>query len=119
MELGKKLRKLRKAANMTQEDVANRIVPPYSAAAVGAWEAGRAKPRLDVMTQLAAIFGTTTSDLLGDDSTYEPPALSAVEWELVMCFRSTDERGRETILSVARSQRGATGRVQDSMRRGA
>lgn len=122
MELGTKLRQLRKDAHMTQEDVAGKITPPYSPAAVGAWESGRAKPRLDVVSQLATIFGITTTELLGEEAptaAVDPATLTADESELVACYRSTDERGREAIMDTARRERGATGQVPHAVRRGA
>lgn len=117
MELKDRIRNTRKDKGLTQGDVADAL--NISAAAVGSWESGRAKPRIDKLNELASLLGVSPHWLLDGSDTSGTSGLSALEWELIMCFRSTDERGRETILSVARSQRGATGQVQGSLRKGA
>lgn len=65
MGFAKNLRRLRKAQGMTQDDVARPL--GLSDRAVGAWEAGRAKPRFDKMGDLADLFGVSVPDLMGDD----------------------------------------------------
>ncbi len=67
MEFGEKLRSLRMKAGLTQLDIAEKL--DVSAAAIGAWENGRAKPRLTKLGQLADLFGTTVADLMGEDTT--------------------------------------------------
>lgn len=66
MEFGEKLRSLRTKAGLTQLDIAEKL--DVSAAAIGAWENGRAKPRLDKMKELAVLFDTTVADLMGEDA---------------------------------------------------
>lgn len=67
MEFGEKLRSLRTKAGLTQLDIAEKL--DVSAAAIGAWENGRAKPRLTKLGQLAELLGTSAADLMGEDST--------------------------------------------------
>ena len=67
MEFGDKLRSLRTKAGLTQLDIAEKL--DVSAAAIGAWENGRAKPRLTKLGQLADLFNTTVADLMGEDAT--------------------------------------------------
>lgn len=67
MEFGDKLRSLRTKAGLTQLDIAEKL--DVSAAAIGAWENGRAKPRLTKLGQLADLFDTTVADLMGEDAT--------------------------------------------------
>ena len=67
MEFGEKLRSLRIKAGLTQLDIAEKL--DVSAAAIGAWENGRAKPRLTKLGQLAELFDTTVADLMGEDAT--------------------------------------------------
>lgn len=66
MEFGDKLRSLRTKAGLTQLDIAEKL--DVSAAAIGAWENGRAKPRLTKLGQLAELFDTTVADLMGEDA---------------------------------------------------
>lgn len=66
MEFGDKLRSLRTKAGLTQLDIAEKL--DVSAAAIGAWENGRAKPRLTKLGQLAELLGTSTADLMGEDA---------------------------------------------------
>lgn len=66
MEFGDKLRSLRTKAGLTQLDIAEKL--DVSAAAIGAWENGRAKPRLTKLGQLAELLGTSASDLMGEDA---------------------------------------------------
>lgn len=70
MEFGEKLRSLRTKAGLTQLDIAEKL--DVSAAAIGAWENGRAKPRLTKLGQLAELFDTTVADLMGEDATEAP-----------------------------------------------
>ncbi len=65
-EFGDKLRSLRTKAGLTQLDIAEKL--DVSAAAIGAWENGRAKPRLTKLGQLAELLGTSAADLMGEDA---------------------------------------------------
>lgn len=67
MEFGEKLQSLRAKAGLTQLDIAEKL--DVSAAAIGAWENGRAKPRLTKLGQLAELLGTSAADLMGEDTT--------------------------------------------------
>lgn len=53
-------------AGLTQLDIAEKL--DVSAAAIGAWENGRAKPRLTKLGQLAELLGTSAADLMGEDA---------------------------------------------------
>lgn len=71
MEFGEKLRSLRTKAGLTQLDIAEKL--DVSAAAIGAWENGRAKPRLTKLGQLAELLGTSAADLMGEDAAEPVP----------------------------------------------
>lgn len=64
MDFAQRVKKLRTDAGLTQGEVAKKV--GLTNRAVGAWEAGRAKPRLDVMNALADLFGVPVSELLGE-----------------------------------------------------
>lgn len=69
MDFANRLRALRKNAGLTQLELAQRL--DLTSTAIGAWEAGRAKPRLDKLEQLASILGTSAYYLLNGE---EPPS---------------------------------------------
>lgn len=71
MEFGEKLRSLRIKAGLTQLDIAEKL--DVSAAAIGAWENGRAKPRLTKLGQLAELLGTSAADLMGETPEHVRP----------------------------------------------
>lgn len=64
MDFSERLRSLRDRAGLTQAEIADKL--GLTSRAVGAWESGRARPRLDKMSQLADLFGVTVSDLMGE-----------------------------------------------------
>ena len=69
MDFPQRVRSTREKLNLTQEDVAQRL--GVTASAVSTWEAGRARPRLDKLTQLADLFGITVSELMGEPAGQE------------------------------------------------
>lgn len=71
MEFGEKLRSLRIKAGLTQLDIAEKL--DVSAAAIGAWENGRAKPRLTKLGQIAELLGTSAADLMGETPEHVRP----------------------------------------------
>lgn len=71
MDFGQKLRSLRTKAGLTQLDIAEKL--DVSAAAIGAWENGRAKPRLTKLGEIADLLGVTVSELIGEETTTERP----------------------------------------------
>ena len=71
MDFPQRVRSNREQLNLTQEDVARKL--GVTASAVSTWEAGRARPRLDKLSQLAELFGITVSELMGEPATQERP----------------------------------------------
>lgn len=69
MNFSDRVRELREQAGLTQQELADRL--GLTNRAIGAWEAGRAKPRLDKLEQLASILGTSAYYLLNGE---EPPS---------------------------------------------
>lgn len=74
MELGKKIRRYRSELGLTQAELAKKLGLTYSS--VSQWESGRATPRTPVLKQIADLFGTTVSDLMGEPADGEAPVPS-------------------------------------------
>ncbi len=68
MDLGGKIRKLRKRRNITQEVLARAMGVSFQA--VSKWETGAAMPDLTMIPALASFFGVSTDELL-DYNKYE------------------------------------------------
>lgn len=67
MNFSTKFRLLRAKSGLTQAEIANNL--GITGRAVGAWESGRSKPRLDKTAEIAVLFDTTVADLMGEDAT--------------------------------------------------
>ena len=65
MNFSTKFRLLRAKSGLTQAEIADKL--GITGRAVGAWESGRSKPRLDKMAEIAVLFDTTVADLMGED----------------------------------------------------
>lgn len=66
MDFSQRVRSYRNKFSFTQDDVARKL--GVTSSAVSTWEAGRARPRLDKLQQLAELFDTTVADLMGEDA---------------------------------------------------
>lgn len=66
MALQDKFRALRARSGLTLEEIALKLDPPYSTAAVWSWENGAATPRLPVLRQLSDMFGVSVGELLDE-----------------------------------------------------
>lgn len=66
MNFSTRFRLLRAKSGLTQAEVADKL--GITGRAVGAWESGRSKPRLDKMAEIAVLFDTTVADLMGEDA---------------------------------------------------
>ncbi len=64
MELNQKLKTLREAMGLTQEELALRL--NVSRSAIAKWEQGQGWPSLDMLKSLALFFHTSIDDLLGE-----------------------------------------------------
>jgi transcriptional regulator with XRE-family HTH domain len=63
IQLGKKIKDLRAAKNMTQADMAKRI--GMTTSAVSSYEVSERQPSYDVLVKIATLFNVTTDYLLG------------------------------------------------------
>ncbi len=64
MTIGEKITNLRVAANISQEQLAEKM--DVSRQSVSKWEMGQALPQIDKVLQLCELFGITTDELLRD-----------------------------------------------------
>lgn len=62
MEIGSIIRKYRKEAGLTQEEMANRL--GVTAPAVNKWENGNTKPDIDLLAPIARLFNISLDTLL-------------------------------------------------------
>lgn len=63
-KIGKRIKELRKAAGMTQSELASRL--GISASAVGMYEQGRREPDSNIMVKLCTVFDVSGDYLLGN-----------------------------------------------------
>ncbi len=70
MKLNEKILYYRKAAKLSQEELAARV--GVSRQAVSKWELGDATPEVDKLLALARAFGVTTDELLGESEPEAP-----------------------------------------------
>lgn len=73
-KIGKKISALRKEANMTQMELADRMGISFQA--VSNWERGNSMPDISKLPELAEIFGVTVDELLGENSTLLEAAIN-------------------------------------------
>ncbi|MDE7298237.1 MAG: helix-turn-helix domain-containing protein [Lachnospiraceae bacterium] len=64
LKIGKKIAELRKKANMTQMELADRLGISYQA--VSNWERGNSMPDISKLPELASMFEITIDELLGE-----------------------------------------------------
>ncbi len=64
MTIGEKILKFRTAANISQEQLAEKI--SVSRQSISKWEMGQALPQIDNVLQLCELFGVSTDELLQD-----------------------------------------------------
>ena len=64
LEIGKNIRKLRRDADMTQEELAERLGVSYQA--VSRWENNSTYPDIELLPVLAGMFGCTLDELVGE-----------------------------------------------------
>ena len=104
MNIGEKIAQLRRDAGMTQEALASRLV--ISPQAISKWERGIANPDLELIPEIAKLFGISTDELLGLSS---PKAqenelesrISSLERLLSMLTEKDDNATREILLRGA------------------
>lgn len=82
------------------------------------WEQGVNEPDLESLVTISELYGVTVGQLVGADDG-PVPSLDPDEQRLLDLYRSTDDRGRLAILSVAESQQGVEGQAPGPLTRAA
>lgn len=103
MEFSTRLKRIRLDSGLTQAELADKL--GITNRAVGAWESGRSKPRLDKMKELAVLFDTTVTDLMGEDATeaVRPNGAQYVTLPVLVAGHAgefTDEFGPDEVADV-------------------
>lgn len=104
-----RLRQLRKARGLKIRQVAELM--DVKEDRVRKWETGASTMNVVQAAQVADILHCSIDELVE----HGRESLSADELELIRLYRSTDQRGKETILTIARSQSGDAGQVEAGM----
>ena len=76
MNIGVKIRELRKEKKVTQEELAEYL--HISSQAVSKWETGACSPDIDMLPKLAIYFGTSLDNLLDFDQSKLNAAIEAI-----------------------------------------
>lgn len=76
MNIGAKIRELRKEKKITQEELADYL--HISSQAVSKWETGASSPDIDMLPKLAIYFGTSLDNLLDFDQSKLDAAIEAI-----------------------------------------
>jgi len=96
------LGRCRREAGYTQKELAAALGVPFST--YRSWEYKTVKLTLENAISICNVLGCTPNNLAGIETM--DPSLTDDESRLVRLYRSTDARGRETIMAVAESQSG-------------
>ena len=105
------LKDARKRAGLTQTQVAE--VSGIPLGTLRRWEQGVNEPNIDMIIQLADLYGVSTDELLGSDFAsieYDTSRLSDSEQHLVDLYRRCPQKGRELLIQVATATYSVFGR---------
>lgn len=98
MEFTERLKTLRKQANLTQKQIADKM--GISQPAYGDWERGVKRPTQDKLVKLAKLFNVSVDNLLGNESEVEEDEFANVE----LLFRMTSDGLTEEEKAVFREE---------------
>lgn len=102
MDFGANLKSIRKAAGLTQKEVAKRI--GLSPQAVSRWENNYTEPDMATVADLCLTLGCTADDLTG----HEASPLTREEREIVNMYRKASPEIRRVVRAVLLSSQEAT-----------
>ncbi len=91
------IKNIRTRKNLTQAEVAGAL--GVSSVVYSRYETGSRQPPIDILIQLADIFGVTVDYLLGRHD-IEDSTLSEYELQLLIASRNADERANQDALNM-------------------
>ena len=91
------IKDIRLRKGLTQADVAAAL--GVSSVVYSRYETGKRQPSIDMLIQMADIFGVTVDFLLGRQD-IEDSTLSDYELQLLIASRKADERAKEDALNM-------------------
>lgn len=92
INIGNKIRTLRKKQGITQEQLAERIGVSFQA--VSKWENDIAMPDITLVPVIAQYFGVSTDELLSYDSAEKDEEIERIVYEAAECRETDPEKGR-------------------------
>lgn len=95
INIGNKIKALRKKQGITQEQLAERIGVSFQA--VSKWENRIAFPDITLVPVIAQYFGVSTDELLSYDSIEKENEIKKAVDEAAECRESNPEKGREIL----------------------
>ena len=98
MNFGANLKSLRKAAGLTQLEVAKRL--GLTDMAISRWENNHTEPNVEFCSKLCLILGCTLDDLTG----HESQPLSDDEREVINMYRKSSKEVREIIRTILKTR---------------
>lgn len=91
------MKEIRLRRNLTQSEVASAL--GVSSVVYSRYETGTRQPSIDILIQMADIFGVTVDFLLGRQN-IEDSTLSDYELQLLIASRNADERAKQDALNM-------------------
>lgn len=95
MTLAQNIQQLRKKKGLTQSELARKL--GLNRSAIGAYEEGRAEPRLKVLRAIAHYFKVSLDQLVSEDMSGATPTVPVASSLRVLSVAVDAETGRETI----------------------
>ena len=102
LNIGENIRRLRRAADMTQEQLADKLGVAYQS--VSRWENGTTYPDMEFLPVLAGIFGVTVDELIGmEESRKKAWIIERYDEYYELCAK--DDVDPEAVVSLMRELR--------------
>ena len=103
--IGKRIRDARKAAGLTQEELAERM--GTSSVAVAQWETGRRNPKMGTVSKLAAALGVDVAELVPELKTLlkekpEPPPMEPIFEDTLYLMKDNNQSWNGQALQMER-----------------